>query len=119
MSVLDELLSSLGKDNEKTDFMDCEKEEAECVSTAKQVEVLKLFCQDHSFKVGDVVVANEFGKKRIKYPNEYRPGIITEVFHEPKIDDDGRVVHGSFAVMMKGGLIITFTEDFRYLKLAD
>lgn len=94
-----------------------EEESAKTFSVEKQLEVLDVFKTIPKFFIGDKVTVNKFGADSLKYPNEFRPAVVVEVFEKPLIKEGGKLAHGIIAVAFSEEEVVTFAQDFRYLKL--
>lgn len=85
-----------------------------------QLEKLTKFVHANSGKPlekGDIVVLNENGKVRYKFPRKGQIAMVSDVFDKPMVDDDGHVCNGTIAVYLKDRECVnTYTLDLRCYK---
>lgn len=89
------------------------------MTVGAQLDVLRKFNAPHGFQVGDVVERNAFGMARYAHPktDQGRIAMVTAVFDNPLIDEDGKVVNGEIAITAAGAEIAkAFTCDLRFYK---
>lgn len=83
----------------------------------EQLAYLREFMKAPSFRAGDIIQRNKFGKKRYKWPREGEVAVVQEVFPVPMLDHDS-TDYGVIAAIVSEGAVMTFTVDFRCYELA-
>jgi hypothetical protein len=85
----------------------------------KQKEILRRHVEGYSdpanFNLGDLVVLNDVGQKRYRFPIKGQVAMVTTL-HPTVIDKDGQPANGCISVVDGDGDVLHFSCDLRYYK---
>lgn len=113
----DELMTALSELLEKDVGA---KMKEDTIPLDEQMSILRSFVkQPIDFKVGDLVVLNEHGKARYKFPKGDDVAIIAEVFASLQFDEEKMTAHGAIARAVNvrsGNTVVMHPVDFRFYK---